>query len=147
MFVGKNRVRGHRANLEMKQCKFMRHRQWALFFAFLVVGVWLVPGCRVNRTLFQMDSDGRTPALGIDLIPIRSSLESPSINEATYEGVAPADEGGVEDDQPLGFPSLIPVKGGLKPRRIPLPRTDLGNKGKDAGEPLQAVHSLRTVDS
>jgi len=85
-------------------------------------------GCRVSGTSLQMDSDHRTPILGLRLAP--RNKKAPK-HERTIRQIGGSENRSIDPQRPAGEP--LPQRSAWSrllgrfgtPKRIPLPRTDI----------------------
>ena len=102
-----------------------------------------ISGCKIDRTSIQMDSDNRLPSIGLDLRP-KPKFERPGpIRQISGTASEPS---GVElptDRQPSHSRWSNWLNRFSKPKRIPLPRTDLETER----EPTADAGRIRTPGS
>ena len=116
-------------------------------FAIRVMAVALclgLPACQPSRQAFQLDSDSRTPMLGLEFTPRNEAPDVTGIaNREGSQGEVPA---------PAGPAQQVPVEAGddpsawsklwgkfTRPKRIPLPRTDGEAPDEDRTSPANSA--------
>lgn len=109
----------------------------------VAVAATSLAGCQVIRAMFQMDSDRRAPAFGIELAPAEQKVEQTSHDEPAREPAAQSESDRATAETPDAPSAWSRLFGRFtRPKRIPLPRTDLdeptGQQATDQTETGQA---------
>ena len=112
----------------------MNQRRQGTMLMIAVVSAAL-SACQPSRQAFQMDSDSRTPMLGLEFAPKKPSADVTGISNRaaseirTVPGASSRTQPVDEAEPPSGWSKLW---GKLTPaKRIPLPRTDSRDDGSN----------------